>query len=68
MSFFCRIVSWNFKHIVNYKTIKGVKAVSLMEGYKDVAICTPTMLLDLENQNERIKNKSKFYYRRYSQN
>jgi hypothetical protein len=42
------IVSWNFKHIVNYKTIKGVKVVSLMEGYKDITICTPTMLSDLE--------------------
>jgi len=39
------IVSWNFKHIVNYKTIDGVKRVSLMTGYKDISIYTPAMLL-----------------------
>jgi len=38
------IVSWNFKHIVNYKTIKGVRVVSLIEGYKEIMICTPAML------------------------
>jgi hypothetical protein len=40
------IVSWNFKHIVNYKTIKGVKLVSLITGYKDIAVYTPTMLIE----------------------
>jgi predicted nucleic acid-binding protein len=39
------IVSWNFKHIVNYKTIRGVKLISLMTGYKEVAIYTPTILI-----------------------
>ena len=38
------IVSWNFKHIVNHKTIKGVKLVSVMTGYDEVAIYTPTFL------------------------
>ena len=40
------IVSWNFKHIVNAKTIKGTKIITTMEGYKDVIICTPTMLIE----------------------
>ncbi|MDR3244249.1 MAG: PIN domain-containing protein [Elusimicrobiota bacterium] len=40
------IVSWNFKHIVNYKTIKGVRLVSLMTGYNDVSICSPEMLIE----------------------
>jgi hypothetical protein len=39
------IVSWNFKHIVNPKTIKGTKVITIMEGYKDILICTPTMLI-----------------------
>ncbi|MDR3244360.1 MAG: PIN domain nuclease [Elusimicrobiota bacterium] len=42
------IVSWNFKHIVNYKTIKGVKVISLLEGYKEIVICAPSMLVGIE--------------------
>ena len=36
------IVSWNFKHIVNVKTIEGMKIVSAITGYNEVAIYTPT--------------------------
>ena len=28
------IISWNFKHIVNIKTIRGVRANTNLEGYK----------------------------------
>jgi predicted nucleic acid-binding protein len=41
------IVSWNFKHIVNYKTINGVKKITLMTGHKPVMIYTPAMVLSL---------------------
>jgi hypothetical protein len=40
------IVSWNFKHIVNAKTIKGTRIITVMEGYKDIIICSPTMLIE----------------------
>jgi len=40
------IVSWNFKHIVNTRTIKGTKIITTMEGYKDIIICSPTMLIE----------------------
>jgi len=40
------IASWNFKHIVNAKTIKGTKAIAVLGGYKDIMICTPTMLIE----------------------
>lgn len=40
------IVSWNFKHIVNYKTIKGVKIVSLMTGYDEIEIYSPNILIE----------------------
>jgi predicted nucleic acid-binding protein len=43
------IVSWNFKHIVNYKTHMGVKAVTALEGYKELLIYTPTMLLGYDD-------------------
>jgi len=39
------IVSWNFKHIVNHKTIAGVKAVTALEGYDDILIYTPAILI-----------------------
>ncbi|MDR1941170.1 MAG: PIN domain-containing protein [Endomicrobium sp.] len=39
------IVSWNFKHIVNHKTIEGVKAVTALEGYDDVLIYSPSILI-----------------------
>lgn len=38
------IVSWNFKHIVNHKTMMGVKAITALEGYDDVLIYTPSIL------------------------
>ncbi len=40
------IVSWNFKHIVNPKTIRGVKTITTAEGHKDLMICTPSMLIE----------------------
>jgi predicted nucleic acid-binding protein len=39
------IVSWNFKHIVNIKTMRGVKAVTALEGYGDLLIFTPSILV-----------------------
>ena len=40
------IVSWNFKHMVNYRTISGVKGVNALAGYKEMPIYTPTMLVE----------------------
>lgn len=42
------IISWNFKHIVNVKTIRGVKVITTLEGYKDLLICPPSALLEVE--------------------
>lgn len=39
------IASWNFKHFVNYKTMDGVNAVHLLEGYDPVRIASPSMIL-----------------------
>jgi len=40
------IVSWNFKHIYNMKTIRGVKIVSGITGYPEIAIYSPTILVE----------------------
>ena len=42
------IVSWNFKHLVNVKTVRGIKVVTTMEGYKDLLIYPPSALLGEE--------------------
>ena len=39
------IVSFSFKHIVNIKTIRGVRAITHLEGYKDIDIMNPSVLL-----------------------
>ena len=39
------IVSWNFRHIVNVKTIRGVKILTTMEGCKELLIYSPPVLL-----------------------
>jgi len=39
------IVSWNFKHLVNIKTIKGVREITVSNHYKQIDIYTPSMLL-----------------------
>ena len=43
------IVSWNFKHLVNFKTINKVKVVNTMHRYKEINIMTPTMLIEEED-------------------
>ena len=48
------IISWNFKHIVNYKTISGVKGVNAISGYREMAIYTPTMLISKEESNDTL--------------
>jgi len=43
------ILSWNFKHIVNYRAMTAVEAVNLREGYAPLRILSPTMLLESED-------------------
>ena len=38
------IVSWNFKHIVNDKTIEGVKIISKTKGFDSIKIYCPSIL------------------------
>jgi len=39
------IISWNFEHLVNYKTISGVKGANALAGYKEMPIYSPQMLI-----------------------
>ena len=42
------IISWNFRHFVNINVINRVNAVNKLNGYSEVLILPPTMLLGLE--------------------
>ena len=39
------IVSWNFKHLANYRRESGFNAVNLLQGYPTVRILTPMELI-----------------------
>ena len=39
------IVSWNFEHMVNYRTISGVRGANALAGYKEMPIYSPLMLI-----------------------
>ena len=42
------IVSWNFKHIVNYKKIPLFNAVNILKGYKNLNIYSPLEIINDE--------------------
>ena len=39
------IVSWNFKHFVNPKTMNAVAAINKLNNLNDVTIVSPSMML-----------------------
>ena len=39
------IVSWNFKHLANYRRETGFNAVNLLQSYRSVRILTPMELI-----------------------
>lgn len=43
------LVSWNFKHIVNLKRIRGFNSINLREGLHPLEIRSPKELLEYEN-------------------
>ena len=38
------VVSWNLRDMVKLKTRREVRAINIMEGYKEIEICTPNSL------------------------
>ena len=42
------IVSWNFKHIVNFRKIPLFNAVNVLKGYRPIAIHSPLEVIDYE--------------------
>jgi hypothetical protein len=40
------IVSWNFSHIVKLATVRGVKGINLLLGYRELEILTPDSFIE----------------------
>ncbi|MCL1885906.1 MAG: PIN domain-containing protein [Dehalococcoidia bacterium] len=46
------IVSWNLNHMVNVKTIDGARAIAALEGFRDVLIYAPYVLIRRDFNDE----------------
>jgi len=46
------IISWNFKHFVNVRTIEKVQAINKLLFYNHVEIWPPTMIIEGDDTNE----------------
>jgi len=44
------LISWNFKHIVNYRRIRGYNSVNLKFGYQMLEIRSPQEMINYENE------------------
>jgi len=44
------IVSWNFRHLVNYRTIDRVRIVNAINRYREISIVSPTMMLEEDSK------------------
>ena len=47
------IISWNFKHFVNIRTINKVQAVNKLVGYSDISILPPSMLVEGDETDDQ---------------
>ena len=45
------IVSWNFRHIVNFQKIPKYNAVNKLHGYNDIAIYSPLEVIEYESED-----------------
>jgi len=43
------LVSWNFRHIVNFDKIKAFNAINLKNGYQAIEIRAPIEMIKYEN-------------------
>ena len=45
------LVSWNFKHVVNFEKIQKFNAVNIEMGYKPIAIYSPREVTEHERES-----------------
>lgn len=46
------IVSWNFKHIVNYRKVPLYNAVNVINGYQTISIVSPLEVVEANEEKE----------------
>ena len=46
------IVSWNFRHIVNYQKVPKYNAVNILKGFSQISIWTPLEVIGNENEED----------------
>ena len=44
------LVSWNFKHIVNIKRIRGYNGINIKNGYPAIEIRSPKDMINYEDE------------------
>ena len=44
------VLSWDFKHLVNYKAIHKIKLANAMNHYRDISVISPTMLIEEDDE------------------
>ncbi|MFA5866062.1 MAG: type II toxin-antitoxin system VapC family toxin [Phycisphaerae bacterium] len=47
------IVSWNFKHLVNFKKVQLYNAVNILKGYSTLSIISPPEVIGYYEENEK---------------
>jgi hypothetical protein len=47
------ILSWNFRHIVNFSRIRGFNSVNMRSGYRTMSILSPLEVVD-ESENQGV--------------
>lgn len=45
------LISWNFKHIVNIRRIRGYNSINIKNGYRQLEIRSPRDLMEYGNEN-----------------
>ena len=45
------LISWNFKHIVNIRRIRGYNSINIKNGYKQLEIRSPREFMTYEDDN-----------------
>jgi len=47
------LVSWNFRHIVHFQKARLYNAVNAVNGYHEIAICSPPEVIGYEEETEQ---------------
>jgi predicted nucleic acid-binding protein len=40
------VVTWNLEHMVKLRTRREIKAINILEGYREIEICTPLEVIE----------------------